>query len=239
MFGRIFVCLMALTLLLPQSFAKTPHGRGHKPGEMNKKFLDPKLDPKPFSKEFEEKNRDVISHRQEILKAAAIQSGNTVVDLGAGTGSFLKGLSDKVGPQGKVIAVDISPAFITFMKTRSENEKIKNVDFFLNTENTIALPSGSVDVVICIDTYHHFEHPEKMLGEIRRILKPEGKFIVIDFKKTPHAREWIRGHIRTYQQGYVKEISDAGFYFVREELIPFKESFMLTFQMNPLDADKR
>lgn len=229
--GKICICIWVINLMFSQAFGKDQHGRHHKPGEMNKKFLDPGLDPKPFSKEFEEKNRDVISHREEILKAAGLRQGSVVVDLGAGTGSFLKGLSERVGPQGKVIAVDISPAFIKFMKARSEKEKIKNVEFFLNTENTIGLPEQSVDAVVCIDTYHHFEHPEKMLEAIRKILKPQGKFIVVDFKKTPHARQWIKGHIRTYQQGYVKEITDSGFDFVQEEAIPFKESFMLTFKL--------
>ena len=221
--------VFVLMLLCVPGFSETHHHKSHRKGEMNRKFLDPKLDVRTFEEQFEEKDRDVVVFRKEILKATQVSEGETVVDLGAGTGAFLKGLSAKVGEAGRVIAVEISPAFVAHMRKRVVAERLKNTEVVLSSEVSTGLKDSSVDVIFCVDTYHHFEHPGKMLADIRRSLKTGGRFVVVDFEKTPKAREWIQSHIRLDRAGYETEIGAAGFRFLLKEAIPFKESFMLTF----------
>lgn len=76
-----------------------------KPG-VNDSFRDP--DVKQFEGRFEVESREVYAHRKEIVAACQIQAGQTVADIGAGTGLFTRMFSDGVGQDGRVLAVDIS-----------------------------------------------------------------------------------------------------------------------------------
>jgi ubiquinone/menaquinone biosynthesis C-methylase UbiE len=116
------------------------------------------------------------------------------------------------------------------MKERFQKEKLSNVEVVLGQLETTTLNEKSVDVVFVVDTYHHFDHAHLMLKDFQRILKPKGYLVIVDFMKTPGAREWILNHIKKTKEEYIKEISDAGLDFIQEEKIPFKESFQLTFR---------
>ena len=72
-----------------------------KPG-INKNFLDPKLDIGEWVNRFEVESREVFSARVQILKALALREGDTVADIGAGTGLFMVAMSNAVSEKGSV-----------------------------------------------------------------------------------------------------------------------------------------
>ena len=149
---------------------------------MNKKFADPNMDIQEFVKRFESEARDIYVKRRDITRAVGLRPGDAVADIGAGTGLFTFLFAEQVGPKGTVYAVDIGPAFIKYIaeqaKRRGHEGIVKTV---LNTPDSTELPAGSIDVAFICDTYHHFEHPEKMLASIHRALRPGGRLVVIDF----------------------------------------------------------
>ena len=142
---------------------------------MNKKFTDPDADIQQFVKRFENEARDIYVKRREISRTVGLRPGDAVADIGEGTGLFTFLFAESVGPKGSVYAVDIGPAFVKYIaeqaKRRGHNRIVKAV---LNTPDSTELPAGSIDVAFTCDTYHHFEHPEKMLASIHRASRPGG-----------------------------------------------------------------
>ena len=204
-----------------------------KPG-VNKKFVDPNLDVDAFVKRFEIESREIYVNRERILAACEIKKGDTVADVGAGTGLFTRMFSQDVGHDGWVYAVDIAPRFIEHINTEAARNKLTNITGVLCSENSINLPPQSCDVVFICDVYHHFEYPKSSLASIKRALKDDGHLIVIDFERIEgKSRKWLMGHVRAGKEVFRAEIMDAGFTLVQEKKIDgFEENYFLKFKKN-------
>lgn len=132
---------------------------------------------------FENKNLLYDPKRKEILPIDKIlrnipEINNSIaVDLGAGTGYFTEPLAKKVK---KVYAIDIEQKFVNLLK--KEFPKNKNIEVLLSTEDKIPLQNNSVDVVFTSTVFHELEG-SATLKEIKRILKKQAIFVVIDWKK--------------------------------------------------------
>ena len=127
---------------------------------------------KEFIGRFEVESREVFARRHEIVAACQIKPGQTVADIGAGTGLFTRLFSDAVGKDGRVIAVDISQKFLDHIQATSREAGQRNVDTLLATADSTELPPESVDVAFICDTYHHFEFPLKTMASLQRCLSP-------------------------------------------------------------------
>lgn len=201
-----------------------------KPG-INQAFLDPNLDVDAFVKRFEIESREIFTCREQILAACQIKKGDTIADVGAGTGLFTKMFSVEAGENGWVYAVDIAPRFIEHINDECVKLDLNNVTGVVCAQNSINLPPKSVDVVFVCDTYHHFEYPQSSLASIHRALKDGGRLIVIDFDRIPgQSREWLLGHVRAGRDVFRSEIEAAGFKLSEEKKISgFKENYFFTF----------
>ncbi len=215
--------------------AQTPPGEeaSVKPG-INDKFIDPDLDVDAFVKRFEIESREVFVSRERILAACGIVRGDTVADVGAGTGLFTRMFSTAVGDEGWVYAVDIAPRFIKHINSEASKHKLNNITGVLCAENGINLPPNSADVVFVCDTYHHFEYPKSTLASIKRALKQDGHLILIDFERIEgKSRDWLLGHVRAGKEVFRAEVLDAGFTLVEEiEIDGFEENYFLKFRKN-------
>ena len=196
----------------------------------NAKYLDPDLNADTWNKGLQNPEKDIVVYRKEILSHLPVNKGDSIADVGAGTGQFEKELSQLVGPDGKVYAIEVAPAFIPFMKERFKKENLTNVEIIHGDSEATTLKPNSVNLVLVIDTYHHFDHPLSMLKDFEKILRPSGHLVIIDFRRGPEARPWVNEHMHLTREDIIQEISNHGFDFLREEEIPFKESFQLTFR---------
>ncbi len=161
---------------------------------------------------FERPGREVYDKRYAIVQASGVTPGMVVADIGAGTGLFTRLFAQKVGPQGKVYAVDISQTFIENIIRSSKQQGVTNIDGVINTAEDVALPDNSIDIAFLVDTYHHFEYPVSMLTSIHRSLRPGGILIIIDFRRDPlHSSRWVMGHVRAGKETVIDEITRAGF----------------------------
>jgi predicted methyltransferase len=135
-----------------------------------------------WAKEFDDPARDAWQRPADVIVALRIAPGMTVVDLGAGTGYFLPHLSRDVGPSGKVIALDIEPDMVRYMKVRAAREGLANVASRLVPLDDPQLPAGSVDRVLVVDTWHHIDGRPAYAAKLRAALAPGGAVFVVDFK---------------------------------------------------------
>jgi ubiquinone/menaquinone biosynthesis C-methylase UbiE/intracellular sulfur oxidation DsrE/DsrF family protein len=225
----LFLMLAALTVPVAYSQDKSV-----KPG-INDTFRDP--DPQDFIGKFEVESREVFARRKEIVAACELQPGQTVADIGAGTGLFTRMFADTVGKDGRVIAVDIAQKFLDHIQKISREAGQRNVETVLCKADSTELPPDSVDVAFICDTYHHFEFPLKTMTSLHRALKPGGRVILVDFRRVKGtSTDWVLNHVRAGQDVFEAEIAQAGFKKVHEEVELLKENYFVVFN-KPASAD--
>lgn len=158
-------------------------------------------------------DRDARQKPAELVRAMDLRPGMVVADIGTGVGYMLPFLSRAVGPTGRVLAEDIQDDFLAKARAKAETEKLANVSFFKGSETDPMLPESVVDVALALDSYHHYDYPEKMLAGIRRCLKPGGRLVVVEYYKRPNAMPNGRAmeHIRLDAPDVIKEIEGNGF----------------------------
>lgn len=176
---------------------------------------------------FESPGREIYAKRQAIVAATGVRPGMTVADIGAGTGLFTRLFSPRVGPEGKVYAVDISRSFVENILRTCREQGLNNVQGIVNTPTDVGLPADSLDLAFISDTYHHFEYPASMLAAIHRALRSNGRLIVIDFRRLPgSSSQWVMQHVRAGRETVIEEIQAAGFRFVADRPVLSSNYFL-------------
>jgi len=125
------LCLAACLATLYLQFPLLSQEKSVRPG-VNDSFRDPNV--KEFVERFEVESREVFNHRGEILKACDLQPGQTVADIGPGTGIFTRLFSKAVGNEGNVIAVDISKKFLDHIEAIARQQGQTNIGTLLCRE---------------------------------------------------------------------------------------------------------
>jgi predicted methyltransferase len=127
--------------------------------------------------------REQEEEPDKALAALEIAHGAVVADIGAGVGYFTWRLADVVGPTGKVYANDIQPEMIRMLKKNIQDRGLTNVEPVLGKIDDPRLPKGAIDLVLLVDVYHEFSEPQKMLDRIRESLKPDGRLVLLEYRK--------------------------------------------------------
>jgi predicted methyltransferase len=219
-----YFLLLQLTLLL--STAAIALEQNVNPG-INKPMVDP--DYEIWAQRFERPGREVFDLRETIVKAANIQTGMDIADIGAGTGFYTRLFASAVGPEGKVYAVDIAGNFIDEIVSQAEQAGRNNVIGIVNSPRETGLLAGSIDLAFVCDTYHHFEYPRTMLRSIFHALRRGGSLIVIDFRKIKgFSSNWVMSHTRANRETVIREIESEGF-VLTEDRDFMKTNFYLRF----------
>jgi ubiquinone/menaquinone biosynthesis C-methylase UbiE len=130
----------------------------------------------------ERPEREKEEHTSKLLPPLKIKAGDTVVDMGAGSGYYTVKLSALVGDKGKVYAIDVQPEMLDILKKRLKSEKIANVELTLGTDKDPKLPANSVYLILMVDVYHEFTHPYEMTGAMVKSLKPGGRLVFVEFR---------------------------------------------------------
>lgn len=131
----------------------------------------------------EDPGRDAYQKPQEVVRALGIKKGEVIADIGAGSGYFSFRFARHVGDKGRVYAVDIDPGMIVHMNRRIRDLKVKNVVTVLALPDDPLLPNGSIDRFFICDTWHHIEDRARYLALIKKMLRPGGQVVMIDFRK--------------------------------------------------------
>ncbi|MFL5436895.1 MAG: class I SAM-dependent methyltransferase [Myxococcales bacterium] len=162
--------LLALSLLL---MAPQPHEHQHG------KHGNPE-DVDSYIARMEEPGRAAWQKPDEVLKALGLAPGQVVCDIGAGPGYFALRAA-RLGTQ--VFAVDVEPRILQALQKRIAKSGLRTVTPVLGLDDDPLIPERACDLVLVVDTYHHFPDGPAYLQRLARSLKPGGRIANIDFHK--------------------------------------------------------
>lgn len=131
--------------------------------------------------------------RRTILDEAHLAQGESVLDVGCGTGTLALAAKERVGPSGTVHGIDATPGMIEVAQRKAGKTDV-DIDFQVGLIEEIPFPDATFDLVFSTMMLHHL--PEELqrtgLREIERVLKPGGRFVAADFATGSHS---LLGHI--------------------------------------------
>lgn len=184
--------------------AQVPHQQHHPPRTTSR-----------YIQVLEDPSRDVWQQPQKVMAKLAMKKGERIADVGSGPGYFTLRFARAVGPDGKVYAVDISHGMLDSLENQARAEHLTNIQTILAESHNPMLPPGSVDTIFICDTLHHIPDRTTYYPLLSRALKPDGRFINIDFyKRSLPVGPPVRMKIPRTQM--IREAEAAGFHLVRQ-----------------------
>ncbi len=137
-----------------------------------------------YIRSLEDPARDAYQKPDAVITALHLAPGAVVADVGCGPGYFTRRLARAV-PQGVVFAVDIEPRQLDRLNEHLSSDGGQNVVPVLAPPDDPRLPPGRFDLILVVDTFHHFADRPRYLAKLRRALKDDGRLVVIDYHKRP------------------------------------------------------
>jgi len=167
----------------------------------------------------------------DILKRLDQFSFNKLLDVGCGTGNLLSFISSKYDTQ--IAGIDLSPNMLEIARKKL-GEK---ADLRVEDSENLPFDDSTFDIVTCTDSFHHYPHPENVLAEMRRVLKPGGTVVIADpWAPTPF-RQFVNismrfskgGEVKLYGETEIRKLlKNAGFKAIELEQIKGKNAFIVT-----------
>jgi SAM-dependent methyltransferase len=160
--------------------------------------------------ERDEREREESPSR--AIDALDLRPDAVIADIGAGSGYHSFRIAPKV-PLGSVIAVDIQPEMLDFIRAKSAEAGVANVKPHHGAIDDLKLPPASLDAAWMVDAYHEFSHPQEMLASLHRAMKPGGRVFLLEFRAEDPRVPIKPLHKMTEAQARL-EFEAAGFRFV-------------------------
>jgi len=159
-----------------------------------------------------------IMNPEKVLEAIGIEEGQKVADFGSGVGFFALPAAAIVGKEGQVFAIDVNASFLGALASKARDHGFFNLKTILAN---LELPEGSkldvdsIDWVMMFNILHQSSKKEEIIKEAKRILRPGGGLVIIEWKK----EESVLGpdlKIRISPEEIKNIISPFGFEFKKE-----------------------
>lgn len=131
----------------------------------------------------EDPARDEWQKPDAVVSALGLRRGQTVADIGGGPGYWVLRLARKVGPAGRVFAVDVEPRLLEVLGQRLVTHTVRNVTPVLGRPEDPLLPVASCDLILLVNAYHHFPEGPAYLRRLVRALRGGGRIVNVDFHK--------------------------------------------------------
>ena len=228
-FRELPIAIVAATVLL----AKVANAQQHNVPSAHHAFSDVAQQVKWL----EDPERDKWQKPDEVVAALGLKPGETIVDIGAGSGYFTRRFAKAVAPDGKAIGLDIEPGLVDYMNSQAKKLGLANYEARVVKPDDPGLAPHSSDVIFMCDAYHHIENHVEYLKRLTPALKQGGVIVLVDFKKEKLPVGPPPEHKVARQQA-IDEFSRAGYRLDKEEkFLPYQ--YMLWFVPAGATADMR
>jgi predicted methyltransferase len=195
---------------------------------MNERFAGPNVEQSVAFLEGE--RRAMYAKRLEIADLMELKPNVDVADIGAGSGFFARVIAEKVAPAGRVYAVEISKPFVDHIAETAKTKGLENLTAVHGDPHSPKLAEDSVDVAVVMSAYHHFEYAVEMLAGIKKALRPNGIFFLIDAERIKGVSpEFTLKMLRAGKGTFTDEIINAGFELLGE-VDDFEAHYVLKFR---------
>ena len=169
----------------------------------------------------ERDSRESEEQVSKAIQALDLDLDTVIADIGAGSGYYSYRIAPLVS-EGKVIAVDIQPEMLAFLRQRSAELGVTNVEPALGKVDDIGLAPESIDAALMVDAYHECSHPAEMLRSIRLALRPGGKVFLLEYRAEDPDVPIKPLHKMTQAQA-INELEAAGLIFVENiDVLPWQ-----------------
>jgi ubiquinone/menaquinone biosynthesis C-methylase UbiE len=206
---------LALAFLLLTAPEEARHGRHGNPGDLD-----------GYVARLEDSGRAAWQKPDEVVAGLGLRPGDTACDVGAGPGYFTLRLARAVGPEGRVLAVDVETRMVETLRGRLEDARLLNVTPILSMAEDPLLPAAACDVALVVDTYHHFPDGLDYLRRLSRALKPGGRIVNVDFHKRETPVGPPLGH-RVAREDFLEVAGRAGLVLVDEKTLLPHQYFLV------------
>lgn len=129
----------------------------------------------------------MFSDPEKVIEQIKVGEGMTVADFGSGAGFYTLALAKKVGPYGRVFAIDAHPEYLRRVKNeavKSGHQQVEVIQGNLETSKGSGLVSASIDRIVIANTLFTLENLDEIVLEAKRVLKHDGKVVVIDWNES-------------------------------------------------------
>lgn len=170
-----------------------------------------------------------------LIESLKVRPGETVADIGAGTGYFSWRLAEAVGESGFVYAVDIQPEMLEKLEQNMRDRRFSNYRALEGSAVNPGIPASTLDLAIMVDVYHEFSHPAEMLTALRRALKPGGRVVFVEYRAEDPSVPIKRLHKMSEKQ--VKREAEANELEYVETISTLPRQHIIVFRRAPGESE--
>ncbi len=130
----------------------------------------------------EREEREEEEQPNELIRLLDLKPGQSVADIGAGSGYFTWRMAHKVAPAGRVFANDLQPEMLTILRTNMGRHQATNVVAVQGSSTNVNLPAASLDLALLVDVYHECDHPKEIIASLCEALKDGGRLVLVEYR---------------------------------------------------------
>lgn len=166
--------------------------------------------------------------RERVVRLARLRPGESILDVGCGTGMLAIAAKRLVGPTGTVYGIDASPEMIARAQKKAKKAGVE-VEFTNAVAEALPFRDAQVDVVLASMVIHHLPHAarQQCFFEMRRVLKPGGRLLAVDFGGAGQKRRGLIAHFHRHHRFDLREVipmlSQAGLNNVESGSVGFSD----------------
>ncbi len=177
-----------------------------------------------LTRAFEDESREAWQKPDEVIKKLGTINGKTVGDIGSGTGYFSFRLAEQ---NANVVAIDVDERFQAFIEQKKKENDVGNLTTRLVGYDNPGLADNEFDVLIIVDTYHHFNDKIEYMSYCRKGLKDNGLLMIVDFKKESTSHGPPVDH-RISVEIVKQDLKKSGFKKIEVDASSLSEQYIIT-----------